>query len=125
MPTRRRNKDTIWVALAWGLNIFGLVAIASVGIAYVAFRPVQAAGNPQNSLAIVAPSTFTPLPEGIYYLPTITPNPRSTMIVVQTATPFILAGGNRAAIIGYSVSGRPIEVYTFGHGPNQRMIVAG
>jgi len=28
-------------------------------------------------------------------------------------------------VIGYSVSNRPLEVYTFGNGPNQRMIVAG
>ncbi len=28
-------------------------------------------------------------------------------------------------VIGYSVSGRPLEVYTFGNGEKQRMIVAG
>jgi hypothetical protein len=127
MPPRRR-KDTIWVTVAWGLNILGLLAIAIVGIAYLAMKPALAASSqpPGQIIATVAlPATFTPQPEGIYYLPTITPNPRSTMIVVQTPTPFVLAGGNRAAIIGYSVSGRPIEVYSFGNGPNQRMIVAG
>jgi hypothetical protein len=125
MPARRR-KDTIWVTVAWGLNILGLLAIAIVGIAYLAMKPALAASQPSSQIATAAlPATFTPQPEGIYYLPTITPNPRSTMIVVQTLTPFVLVGGNRAAIIGYSVSGRPIEVYTFGNGPNQRMIVAG
>jgi hypothetical protein len=97
-----------------------------VGIAYLAMKPALAASQPPSQIATAAlPATFTPQPEGIYYLPTITPNPRSTMIVVQTLTPFVLVGGNRATIIGYSVSGRPIEVYTFGNGPNQRMIVAG
>lgn len=127
MPVRRR-KDTIWVALAWGLNIIGLIAIALVGVAYLALNPALAASQPQNpglSFTATLPATYTPQPGGIYYLPTITPNPRSTMIVVQTPTPFVLVGGNRPAIIGYSVSGRPIEVYTFGKGPNQRMIVAG
>jgi hypothetical protein len=125
MPARRR-KDTIWVTVAWGLNILGLLAIAIVGIAYLAMKPALAASQPPSQIATAAlPVTFTPEPEGIYYLPTITPNPRSTMIVVQTLTPFVLGGGNRATIIGYSVSGRPIEVYTFGNGPNQRMIVAG
>jgi hypothetical protein len=47
------------------------------------------------------------------------------MIVVQTPTPFILSGGKRPQVIGYSVSGRPIEVYIFGNGESQRMIVAG
>jgi len=47
------------------------------------------------------------------------------MIVVETPTPFILANGIRPGVIGFSVSGRPIEVYTFGQGEKQRMIVAG
>jgi hypothetical protein len=124
MPKRRRN-DTVWVALAWGLNIFGLIAIALVGLAYLALKPAFAAPqNPDQVSTATMPATYTPLP-GVYYLPTITPNPLSTLIVVQTPTPFILVGGNRPAVLGYSVSGRPIEVYTFGHGIKQRMIVAG
>jgi len=125
MPSRRR-KDSGWVALAWGLNIFGLLAIAFVGFAYLALNPAFAAPQSRNegSTPTLWP-TSTAAPEGIYYLPTITPNPRSTMIVVQTPTPFVLVGGNRPVVIGYSVSGRPIEVYTFGKGINQRMIVAG
>jgi predicted deacylase len=47
------------------------------------------------------------------------------MIVVESPTPFVLANGTRPAVIGFSVSGRPIEVYTFGQGEKQRMIVAG
>lgn len=127
MPVRRR-KDTVWVALAWGLNLFGLVAMAIVGVAYLALNPALAAPDSQDpnpAFTATLPATFTPLPSGIYYLPTITPNPRSTMIVVESPTPFFLTGGNRPTVIGYSVSGRPLEVYTFGHGENQRMIVAG
>jgi len=126
MPARRR-KDTVWIALVWGLNIFGLIAIALVGLAYLAFKPALAAPqsqNPDQILPAILPVTFTPQ-AGVYYLPTITPNPLSTMIVVQTPTPFVLAGGSRPAVVGYSVSGRPIEVYTFGNGPHQRMIIAG
>ena len=37
----------------------------------------------------------------------------------------MLTGNLRPTVIGYSVSGRPLEVYTFGHGERQRMIVAG
>jgi hypothetical protein len=127
MPPRRRNKDSVWIAFAWGLNIFGLLAIALVGIAYIALRPALAAPQPENgSSAEAGPVTPALAEDGVYYLPTITPNPRSTLIVAKdTPTPFVLEGGNRAAVIGHSVSGRPIEVYAFGNGPNQRMIVAG
>jgi protein MpaA len=46
---------------------------------------------------------------------------------VESPTPFVLAGGTgtKPIVIGYSVSGRPLEVYTFGNGEKQRMIVAG
>jgi len=125
MPSRR-HKDAAWVALAWGLNIVGVVALGLVGLAYLVLRPVTAAAQnqPPGPAATAAP-THTSSPQGVYYLPTITPNPLSTLIVVQTPTPFILAHGNRPVVIGYSVSRRPIEVYTFGHGMKQRMIVAG
>jgi predicted deacylase len=133
MPPRHRKKDTVWVALAWGLNIIGVLAVGSVFAAYWLLQPVSAApqtGKEQQQLqinqAITAtfPATFTPLP-GVYYLPTVTRNPLSTSVVVETPTPFILKSGLRPTVIGYSVSGRPIEVYTFGHGEKQVMIVAG
>lgn len=133
MPPRRK-KDTVWVALAWGLNILGILAIASVFAAYWLLQPVSAAPQTVNeqpqlqiNQAITAtfPATFTPFP-GVYYLPTVTRNPRSTSVVMETPTPFVLENASiRPTVIGYSVSGRPIEVYTFGHGEKQVMIVAG
>ena len=113
------------MTLALLLNIGGLGAIALVLVAYWALQPVLAAAPAQPPPAVTDfPATFTPYP-GVYFLPTVTRNPRSTEIVVETPTPFILANGQRAVVIGYSVSGRPIEVYTFGQGERQRMIVAG
>jgi hypothetical protein len=129
MPQQRRKgtKNAGLVALAWGLNIVGLLAMAVVGIAWLALRPAHAAPGPADGLnAPPIIPTITTAPDGVYFLPTVTSNPRATLIVpMDTPTPFVLAGGNRATVIGYSVSGRPIEVYTFGNGPNQRMIVAG
>jgi hypothetical protein len=61
----------------------------------------------------------------VHYLPTITPNPLTTPIVYPSPTPFLLASGQRPLTIGYSAGGRPLEVYQFGDGPFQRMIVAG
>ncbi len=125
MPAARRRKDSIWVAVAWILNILGLGALALVLIAYWVTKPAGAAPqNPQTVSTAALPATYTPDPAS-FYLPTVTPNPRSTLIVVQTPTPFVLAGGAHPIVIGYSVSGRPIEVYKFGNGERQRMIVAG
>jgi len=121
-----RRKDSLWVTIAWGLNIVGLAGIVLVAIAYSILQPALAA--PQNSQSVSStaamPATYTPDPASLY-LPTVTPNPRSTLIVVQSPTPFVLDGGTRPLVIGYSVSGRPIEVYSFGNGERQRMIVAG
>jgi hypothetical protein len=126
MPASRRRNDSNWVTFAWVLNIVGLGSIALVLIAYWALQPVLAAPQEVQSIYTASlPATYTPDPNS-FFLPTVTPNPLSTMIVVQTATPFVLEGGAmRPMVIGYSVSGRPIEVYTFGNGEKQRMIVAG
>ena len=54
--------------------------------------------------------------------PGITPSPTAPS---PTATPLYLAIEQEPEIIGYSVNGLPLEVYTFGSGKHERMIVAG
>ena len=128
MPAPRHRKESIWVTLAWVLNLAGLSGIAIVAIAYLALQPVSAAPHESQSHPIstaALPATYTPDPNSILDLPTVTPNPLSTLIVVQSPTPLVLVGGTKPAVIGYSVSGRPLEVYSFGSGLKQRMIVAG
>ena len=79
-PKPRRSKDNPLVILAWGLNIFGLCAVALVFVAYWAMKPVHAATQaPQPQYTATMPPTFTPDAFSLN-LPTITPNPRSTMI---------------------------------------------
>jgi hypothetical protein len=125
MPSSKKQKESIWITLAWVLNLAGLGGIAVVAIAYAALQPALAAPGESGPISTAAlPATFTPDPQSLF-LPTITPNPRSTLIVVQTPTPFSLIGSSHSIVIGYSVSRRPIEVYTFGSGQHQRMIVAG
>jgi len=124
---RRRKKDNPWVILAWALNILGLGSITIVLVAYWALQPASAAPQDQSlNYTATLPATYTPDPLS-FYLPSVTSNPRSTMIVVQTPTSFVIqnAGNHRAQVIGHSVSGRPIEVYTFGNGEREKMIVAG
>lgn len=125
-PAPRRKKDAVWVNLAVGLNIAGFFALLIVFGLYWALQPVLASPGPSAPIATqTLPATYTPDPAW-FFVPTITPNPRSTLIVVETPTPFVLKNSNRrATVIGYSISGRPLEVYTFGNGEKQRMIVAG
>jgi len=121
VPARR--KHTRWAALAWLLNIGGLGGILLVLGLYFSREPVQAA-TPPGIQPLLESGSATPYPTRSD-LPTVTPNPRATRIVVDTPTPFVLANGLRPGLIGFSVAGRPIEVYTFGQGPHQRAIVAG
>lgn len=122
MHTAHHKKDTGWVILAWSLNGIGCIALLTILVLYLNQQPAQAAaftdpqGTPYPTITL-APTSF--------YLPTITPNPRSTQIVEFTATPFFLVNGQKSTVIGFSASGRPIEVYTFGQGEKKLMIVAG
>jgi hypothetical protein len=128
MPGGKKN-DSILIAGISMLYTIGIGGIALVVIAYFALKPVSAAPQSAETQPPPPPTfevypTFTLVP-GVYYLPTVTPNPRSTQIVWHTATPFALGDSTRPNTIGYSVAGRPLEVYTFGKGPRLRMIVAG
>ena len=121
-----RQPSSRLIALLWGLNILGLLAVLAMIIFYIDRQPVQAAVvlHPSSSVPPGVNPIFisqqTPL-----HPPTITRNPQATPIEGITPTPFLLPSGRRATIIGLSFSGRPIEVYTFGQGERQRMIVAG
>jgi protein MpaA len=60
--------------------------------------------------------------------PTVTAaRPIATVQTVagSTPTPLVLLNKQQSQVIGYSVEGRALQVYTFGDGPRQRMIVAG
>jgi len=123
MSKRKRSGITWLVTAIWGLNVVGLVGLLA-GVMYF-----NAGGQPVSEpqileLATAGTPSPTSLPE-IYYLPTITPNPLTTPIVAFTPTPLVLPDGPRPIVIGYSVSGRPLEVYVFGQGERQVMIAAG
>ena len=61
------------------------------------------------------------------FIPTQTTKPNATAIATSasiTATPLPLIHEQQPEIIGYSVEGRPLIVYSFGSGEHERMIVA-
>lgn len=60
--------------------------------------------------------------------PTITTEPYNRYLeipVSSTPTPLTLSNKQQAEIIGYSTEGRPLQLYTFGKGDHERMVVAG
>jgi predicted deacylase len=124
MKGKRSSNATWLVTVIWGLNAVGLVGVLA-GAMVFQNRPKPVSKPEILELAIEGTPSSTPLP-GIHYLPSVTPNPLATPIEsYNTPTPFVLAQGPRPIIIGYSVSGRPLEVYRFGQGERQVMIAAG
>jgi murein peptide amidase A len=116
-------------AVIWALNLlalFGLVALLYFsGVLSAAARSESPPDAALISLA--GESTRTPWP-------TVTPVPPPTRRATITpwptpspgpsVTPMDMSAANRRAI-GYSVEGRPLEVFRFGSGPVSKLIVAG
>jgi hypothetical protein len=120
---RKRSGLSRWAFLAWLLNLLGVGGIIAVVVLYRAGRPAMAAPSAEESRGASAPSEG-PLQQALD-LATVTPNPLSTRIVGASPTPFSIGRGLRPAIVGFSVAGRPLELYTFGEGASHRMVVAG
>lgn len=127
-PRKRANP---WVILAWSLNIAGLLGILGIITLYLSRQTAQAADlptpiPPTSGFGLLATSQSVPPTTAPRILPTVTPNPQSTPLEAYASpTAFSLPSGRVPTIIGMSVQGRPLEVYTFGKGETQRMIVAG
>ncbi len=120
----RPNKHRRLIAVAWGLNGFAILALVIILAIYFSRTPAQASPAPVLLNKDPRP-TYTPAPTS-YYLPTVTPNPIATLVEdYSTPTPFIFLGGPTPGVIGYSVEGRLIDVYSFGQGETQYLIVAG
>ena len=125
MKGKQHSSMAAWLVTAiWGLNAVGLAGMLA-GVIIFSDRRLPVSVPQALELSIAGTLTPTLLP-GINYLPSVTPNPLTTPIeAYNTPTPFVLPQGPRPIIIGYSVSGRPLEVYRFGQGEWQVMIAAG
>lgn len=120
------KRSGAWLVSAiWGLNALGLTGLL-VGVVFLANKQPEPAPAPRALELSMAATPSPTSPPGIKYLPSVTPNPLTTPIEeYRTPTPFVLPSGPRPIIIGYSVSGRPLEVYKFGQGERQVMVAAG
>ena len=79
-------------------------------------------------LIALEPTDISPPATKIQPSPTSTHKPGlaiSQTVTTATLTPMVLLNKQQSQVIGDTTEGRPLEVYTFGHGTSQRMIVAG
>ena len=123
MPRRKKESHT-WIYLIWGINGVVILGLLLAGAFYLNNQKALAADGLEETPR--PGNTQKPQPTG-YFLPTLTPNPFYTPPIFQTSTPFVLRNGTmgRITTIGYSLAGRPIEVFTFGEGEREYLIVAG
>jgi len=105
-----------WIGVGWG----NLMGCSSLPMALPLNWNPTATTLPSPAFPTMLPPTPTPIPTSTPRPPT----PTATPTVTPSATPTPWPWG-AATIIGYSVEGRPLEVYRFGDGPVHRLIVAG
>src|SRR5574342_368946 len=119
---RRRQDSHNWVYILWGIN--GAVVVCLLFAALFYFTNQRASASDAPLYDPPSLSKQKPAPTS-YFLPTLTPNPFYTPPPFETSTPFVLQNGPHPGIIGLSLAARPIDVYTFGTGERQYLIVAG
>jgi murein peptide amidase A len=121
MPRRKGSSHT-WIYVIWGLNGFAMLSLLAFSALY---RTSLRASAAEEATPTARPGETRKIPPTSYFLPTLTPNPFYTPPVFETPTPFVLVNGPRPSVIGFSLAGRPIDVYTFGVGEKEYLIVAG
>ncbi len=110
---RRKKSSHTWVYVVWGINGAALIGILIIAVLYTTSLRASAA---DETISTARPGETRKIPPTGYLLPTLTPNPLYTAPVFETPTPFELPKGLHPSIIGFSVAGRHIEVFTFGSG---------
>ncbi len=116
---KRLRISTRMVKVIWAINI-GL----GILFALTAFMLWWNGAPGRSALASAPEHTPTPLmywTADPFYLASVTPNPNGIVLeqILSTVGPY------GPYSIGTSFSGRPIEVYRFGTGKGERLIVAG
>lgn len=100
------------------LRLARTLALCSMALAACSFQPIaDAAPDPAAMLDPIQP-TQAPRPR-----PSPTPAPTDPPPTAPSPTPTSYASGRFS--VGYSVTGRELEMYRFGNGPDHYLIVAG
>ncbi len=90
MPAPSRKKDSAWMIVVLAINIIGGISLLTVLIIYWSQPSAKASQNNSADPQDTPYPTLTMVPTR-YYLPSVTPNPLSTMVLETTATPFFIA----------------------------------
>lgn len=127
MPASPSRKLRRFVFGLWGINlIFGLFVAAAWLWMNSSVKAVFVNSGLEATKTLALTATFT-IPPTLTFTPTITLSPTETptptTTATETSTPIPFSEG--PIVIGESVQGRPLEVYRFGTGPIERLIVAG
>lgn len=123
------------LGLGWGKIALLAALVALLGFGVGALAAVDFEGGASLPPVTLMPTLEPPLPTNTpnptatasptaSLTPTATLTPSPTVTPTPQPTPTMWASGE-AGIIGYSVERRPIKVYRFGHGADQRMVIAG
>lgn len=102
----------LWIA---AILAVGVIAILVINTSGVDTRPITSELTITPTLTLQPPLTATSIPL------TITPLPSIPTTIPASPTPEI----PQPEVIGISVAGRPLQVYKFGNGPIEKMIIAG
>jgi predicted deacylase len=123
-----KNNRTLFLV---GLLAGGAFAICAFGFQFIRdtnsaeSTDVPTSANLPRLIALetnIPPAaTYTFVPATPTFEPIASPTQSG---LSATATPISLSTEQHPLVIGYSVEGRPLNVYTFGSGPYQRMLVA-
>ena len=111
-----RNKYSKIVILLWVTVIF---AVAGISLLFVNKFQTQEINNSPTSTQTIRPPD--PTITASHLPPTFTPLPEKPTSIPPSSTP----ENDQPQVIGTSVAGRPLEVFQFGNGPEEKMIVAG
>lgn len=102
----------LWIAVVITVGVIAVFVLNTSGVDSRSI-PTELTKSPSF--------TLQPSPTVTSILPTITPVPSTPTTIPSSPTP----ENPQPRVIGISVAGRPLEVYKFGDGPIEKMIVAG
>jgi len=102
----------LWIAAVLAVGLIALFVINTSGINSGPIT-IEITNTPSSTLQSSPSVTSIPL--------TITPVPSTPTTIPPSPTP----ENPQPEVIGISVAGRPLQVYKFGDGPIEKMIVAG
>jgi predicted deacylase len=107
--------------------VLGFLQLQQTSLSQPATIPASTRDHSPRLIAL-EPTGIRQEPTQTLVFPTNTTEPTPVPVqatISPTPTPLILRNARQPEVIGYSLEGRPLEVYTFGSGEQERMIVAG